>query len=162
MTLNAERPRAESGAFQKVHGGTDPTVARQMGGWSDTRPPADWPECGSDEWHDLDTRDPRKRLDVFEAAERWSQQKLRQQWLDGLGDADWYAAVSRDAGRMAAQTIAATNRIRSFREAKNERAKPHPPHQLRAPPGWPAIRIPGGNGAHRIYEHKYEHKGEAA
>ncbi|MFE9065039.1 hypothetical protein [Streptomyces violaceusniger] len=150
--LNAKTPRVVAGASSEVRGGPDTTVARQPGGWPDTRPPTDWPEYGSDEWYDLDTRDPRKRLAMFEAAERWRQQKLRQQWLDGLDDADWYAEVFRDARRIAAQTIAATNRIRSFREAKNERAKPRPAHKLQATPGWPPIRVPGGNGAHLIYK----------
>lgn len=113
-----------------------------------------WPEYGSDAWYDMHPDDPAKRVAVLEAAESWRIQQLREQWLDSLDDAEWYAEVFGDARRVASQTIAATNRVRSFREAKNERAKPHPPHQLQATPGWPPIRIPGGNGAHLTYEQR--------
>ncbi|MGW0632443.1 hypothetical protein [Streptomyces sp. NPDC002758] len=33
----------------------------------------------------------------------------------------------------------------------DELAKPKPPHQLRATPGWPPIRVPGGDGRYLNY-----------
>lgn len=124
---------------------------RKPGEWPRITVPDSWPAYGTNEWYALDTRDPRKRFALFEAAERWRLQQLRQRWLDSLDDADWYAEVFGDARRVASQLVAATNRIRSFREIKDARAKAHPPHHLRATPGWPPIRIPGGDGRYLTY-----------
>ncbi|MFB6567365.1 DUF2742 domain-containing protein [Streptomyces noursei] len=122
-----------------------------MGAWPDVTVPTSWPTYGTTEWYNLDTRDPRKKLALFEAAERWRLQQAREQWLDSLSDADWYAETFGDARRAASQLIAATNRIRSFREAKNARATPRPPRPVQASPGWPPVRIPGGNGRYLTY-----------
>lgn len=108
-----------------------------------------WPEYGSDAWYNMHPEHPAKRVAVLEAAERWRLQQLREQWLEELDDADWYAHVFGDARRVASQTIAATNRIRSFKEAKDERAKPRPAHVLKATPGWPPVAIPGRPGWRR-------------
>lgn len=152
MTNNAKTGQSVAGRSSEARvvgaGATVPQRPRrrERGAWPVVTVPESWPEYGSDAWHDLDTRDPRKKFALFVAAERWRIQQLREQQLDELSDADWYAEVFGDARRVAAELLAATNRVRSFRDAKDARAKAAPPRQMQATPGWPPIRIPGGNG----------------
>jgi len=122
--------------------------ARRVGAWPDVTPPKSWPVYGSPEFYAADPFGKEKRFSVFEAAERWRLQGVA---LDELDDADWYAHVFGDARRNAAQLLAATNRIRGFQEIREARNQRRPAHVLRATPGWPPIRIPGGNGRYLTY-----------
>lgn len=108
-----------------------------------------WPAYGSVAWRDLKPEDPRRVAAIIESAELWRRHTNRDQWLDSLDDADWYAEVFGDARRVASHIITATRRIRRFKEAKDERAKPRPAHALKATPGWPPVAIPGRPGWRR-------------
>jgi hypothetical protein len=126
-----------------------PGIGTRRGGqWPDTTPPKTWPVYGTPEFYAADPFGKEKRFSVFEAAERWRLQGVA---LDQLDDADWYAYTFGDARRTAARLLAATNRLRSFREIRDERAKPRPAHVLRATPGWPPIAIPGKPGHYLTY-----------
>jgi hypothetical protein len=112
--------------------------------------PDSWPTYGTQEWYDLDTRDPRKRLALFEAAESWRLHQLRQAEQDWLldNDPDEWARQNMEGLRAAgASTVRRLNIARTRTRAElDAAAKPKAPHQLQATPGWPAIRVPGGEG----------------
>ena len=164
MTRNEETPRAESGAFQKNLAGGEAvaTVAQQDGcthqgrrGWTARRlesPPVpdSWPKYGTPEWYALDTRDPRKKLALFEAAESWRLHQLREAEQDWLLDNDpdeWARQNMEGLRAAAASTVRRLNLARERTRAELEAAaKPRPPHQLHATAGWPAIRVPGQPG----------------
>lgn len=130
--------------------------ARRVGAWPDVTPPKSWPVYGSPEYYAADPFGKEKRFSVFHAAEKWRVGRLREQWLDELPPDEWYAEVFGDARRAAAQLIAATNRVRGFREIRDARAKPRQPWQLRATRGWPPIRIPGQPGRYLTYKQHQE------
>lgn len=90
----------------------------------------DFPKYGSREWAALTPDDPRRLAGALEAAEMWRK----------YGDEEELVAWLKNLGRT-------PNLIghRTRREL-DEAAKPKPPHQLQATPGWPPIRIPGQPG----------------
>ncbi|MFF4425045.1 hypothetical protein ACFY04_30460 [Streptomyces sp. NPDC001549] len=103
---------------------------------------------GTPEFYAADPLSREKRFSVFVAAEQW---RLQGQALEQLDDVDWYVHVFGDARRLAAQILAATNRIRGFQEIREARQVKREPHQLQATPGWPPIRVPGGDGRYLTY-----------
>lgn len=123
------------------------------GAWPVLPPITSWPEYGSPEFYAADPFGREKRFSVFVAAEQWRLQGLA---LDELDDVDWYVHVFGDARRLAAQILAATNRIRGFQEIREARQVKREPHQLQATPGWPPIRIPGGGGRYLSHQQHRE------
>jgi len=95
----------------------------------------DFPKYGSGGWVALDPGDPRRLASVLEAAEMWRR----------YGDEEELVAWLKNLGRT-------PNLIghRTRREL-DEAAKPKPPHQLRATPGWPPIAVPGRPGKYLTY-----------
>lgn len=96
----------------------------------------DFPKYGSREWIALDPGDPRRLAGALEAAEMWRK----------YGDEEELVAWLKNLGRT-------PNLIghRSRREL-DAAAKPKPPHQLRATPGWPPVAIPGQPGKYLRYD----------
>ncbi|GAT81076.1 hypothetical protein STXM2123_1777 [Streptomyces sp. F-3] len=96
----------------------------------------DFPKYGSREWIALTPDDPRRLAGALEAAEMWRRYGDEEELLK------WFKNLSRSPEAvLRARSIAELDRL----------AKPHPPHVLRATPGWPPIRIPGGNGRYLTY-----------
>ncbi|MEJ8645290.1 hypothetical protein WKI68_36960 [Streptomyces sp. MS1.HAVA.3] len=122
--------------------------ARVPGAWPVLPPITSWPEYGTPEFYAADPLGREKRFSVFVAAEQWRLQGVA---LDELDDVDWYVHTFGDARRLASQIIAATNRIRGFKEIREARQVRHAPRELEATPGWPPIRIPGGGGRYLTY-----------
>ncbi|WP_319054102.1 hypothetical protein [Streptomyces europaeiscabiei] len=98
----------------------------------------DFPKYGSREWIALDPGDPRRLAGALEAAEMWRK----------FGDEEELCAWLKNLGRRP-NLVDTRNRAQL-----DEAAKPKPPHQLQATPGWPPIRIPGGHG--RYLTHEYQ------
>lgn len=145
MTENTETPRLDPGALQKVSaaGGSTTTSLSQDGPhidpgdivalWAEARTlfyADEFPPYGSKAWRALRPDDPRRLAGALDAAEKWRK----------FGDEDALLQWLRDVSsrRFSAEGRPATELA--------ELRKPKPPHQLTATPGWPPIRIPGGNG----------------
>ncbi|MGW1559069.1 hypothetical protein ACWCQ1_21480 [Streptomyces sp. NPDC002144] len=90
-----------------------------------------FPKYGGAAWRALPPDDPRRLAAALEAAELWRK----------YGDEEALLAWFREASRP--RPSLADRRTRAELDAA---AKPQPPHQLRATPGWPPIRIPGQPG----------------
>lgn len=122
--------------------------------------PDSWPKYGTQEWYDLDTRDPKKRLALFEAAESWRLHQLREAEEQTLIDTDpdeWWRQNMADARAWAASTVRRLNIARTRTRAElDAAAAPRPPHQLQATDGWPAVAIPGQPGHHLTYNAQKE------
>lgn len=118
--------------------------------------PDSWPTYGTAEWYALDTRDPRKKLALFEAAESWRLHQLREAEDDWLLDNDpdeWWRRNMADFRAAAASTVRRLNIARERTRAElDAAAKPRPPHVLKATPGWPPIRIPGQPGRYLTWK----------
>lgn len=100
----------------------------------------DFPKYGSAAWIALDPDDPRRLAGALEAAELWRK----------YGDEEELIAWLKNLGRT-------PNLVGHRTRAELERlAKPQPPHQLQATPGWPPIRVPGGNGRYLRYKQHQE------
>lgn len=91
----------------------------------------DFPKYGSAAWCALSPDDPRRLAAALEAAELWRK----------YGDEEALLAWFREASRPRPSLA-----DRRTRAELDEAAKPKPPHQLRATPGWPPIRVPGKPG----------------
>ncbi|WP_330347506.1 hypothetical protein [Streptomyces sp. NBC_00582] len=90
----------------------------------------DFPKYGSREWIALTPDDPRRLAGALEAAELWRK----------FGDEEELIAWLKNLGRR-------PNLVDTRSRAElDELAKPKPPHQLQATPGWPPIRVPGQPG----------------
>jgi nucleoid-associated protein YgaU len=156
MNRNAKKGRLDSGPSQEVSAASGSTTtslpqqqpARVPGGWPTLPPISSWPEYGTPAYYNADPFSREKRFSVFVAAEQWRLQGVA---LDELDDVEWYVHVFGDARRLAAQILAATNRIRGFQEIREARLVKREPHVLKATPGWPPIRIPGGGGRYLTY-----------
>jgi hypothetical protein len=92
------------------------------------------PKYGSHPWRQLPGNDPRRAAAIITAAELWRQYGDEEELLTWFKDAS--APHIPPAQRL---TIAELN----------ARAKPKPPHQLRAAVGWPPVAIPGRPGWYR-------------
>lgn len=98
----------------------------------------DFPKYGSREWIALEPGDPRRLAGALEAAEMWRK----------YGDEEELVTWLKNLGRR-------PNLIDTRSRAQlDEAAKPKPPHQLQATPGWPPIRIPGGRGRYLTHEYR--------
>ncbi|MFC8201308.1 hypothetical protein ACFUTV_38815 [Streptomyces sp. NPDC057298] len=95
----------------------------------------DFPKYGSVEWIALTPDDPRRLAGALEAAEMWRK----------YGDEEELANWLQRLGRM---PNLFDTRSRAELDAA---AKPKPPHQLRATPGWPPIAVPGKPGTYLTY-----------
>ncbi|HEX2551910.1 MAG TPA: hypothetical protein VHK64_09985 [Nocardioidaceae bacterium] len=100
----------------------------------------DFPKYGSTAWIALDPEDPRRLAGALEAAEMWRK----------YGDEEELCAWLKNLGR---PLNLVDTRSRAQLDAL---AEPKPPHQLRATPAWPPIRIPGGNGRYLTYRHSHQ------
>lgn len=166
MSPGNDKPRHVRGAGgrrESAQGGAVLSMPQQRRGWTARRlepPPVpdSWPKYGTPEWYALDTRDPRKKLALFEAAESWRLHQLREAEQDWLldNDPDEWARQNMEGLRAAAAST--TRRLNIARERTRAEldalAKPRPPHQLRATPGWPPIRVPGQPGRYLTHEHQ--------
>lgn len=95
-----------------------------------------FPKYGSPSWVALGPEDPRRLAAALEAAEMWRKYGDEEElcnWLKRLSSSP--EAVLR------ARSIAELDLL----------AKPKPPHQLRATPGWPPVAIPGQPGKYLTY-----------
>lgn len=101
----------------------------------------DFPKYGSAAWIALTPDDPRRLAGALEAAEMWRK----------YGDEEALLAWFREASR-ARPSIA----DRRTRAELDQAAAPKPPHQLQATPGWPPIRVPGGNGRYLTHQHQHQ------
>lgn len=108
-----------------------------------------WPPYGSAEWLRMEPTDPRRAAAVVEALELHRRSAAYRAWLNTLDDGDWYAEVFGDARAQAARLCKELGRMRTYRELRDERAKPGPVHQLKATAGWPPVAIPGRPGWYR-------------
>lgn len=92
----------------------------------------DFPKYGSSEWIALTPDDPRRLAGALEASEMWRR----------YGDEEELVSWLRNLGRT-------PNLIDTRSRAQlDEAAKPKPPHQLQATPGWPPIAVPGQPGTY--------------
>lgn len=90
----------------------------------------DFPKYGSREWVALTPDDPRRLAGALEAAEMWRKYGDEEElvaWLANLGRTPNFIG----------------HRSRAELDAA---ARPKPPHQLHATPGWPPVAIPGQPG----------------
>jgi len=95
----------------------------------------DVPAYGTREWLQLPAGDARKAAALITAAEMWRRYGDEQALLD------WF----REAHR--ARPSVADRRTRAELDAL---ARPRPPHELRATPGWPPIAVPGQPGRYLV------------
>ncbi|WP_327282283.1 hypothetical protein [Streptomyces sp. NBC_01205] len=95
-----------------------------------------FPPYASPAWRELHPDDPARLAAALAAAELWRKYGDEQALLAWFRDvtARGYTAEGKSAAELA-----------ELRKAK-------PPHQLTATPGWPPIRIPGGNGRYLTYD----------
>lgn len=99
----------------------------------------DFPKYGSRAWIALHPDDPRRLAGALEAAEMWRK----------YGDEEALLAWFREASR--SRLSLAQRKTRAELDAA---AKPKPPHELQAAPGWPPIAIPGQPGRYLAYRGK--------
>ncbi|MFF3617729.1 hypothetical protein [Streptomyces sp. NPDC002467] len=95
----------------------------------------EFPPYGSKAWRALRPDDPRRLAGALDAAEKWRKYGDEEELLRWLCDVAGrrFSAEGRTAAELA------------------ELRKARPPHVLQATPGWPPIRIPGGNGRYLTY-----------
>ncbi|MEU8524835.1 hypothetical protein AB0C77_04425 [Streptomyces sp. NPDC048629] len=115
-----------------------------------------WPPYGTAEWLQLSPKDPRCYAATLEAAELHRRAEVERLRLESLMDNDpesWWCEVTADANAHAASIARSIAARRTAEEIRAARAKAdaRPPHQLRATPGWPPIRIPGRPGRYLVF-----------
>lgn len=95
----------------------------------------DFPKYGSPAWITLTPDDPRRLAGALEAAEMWRKYGDEEEltsWLKRLGH----------------RPNLVDTRTRAELDAA---ARPKPPRQLRATPGWPPVAVPGKPGTYLTY-----------
>lgn len=115
----------------------DPGDIAQL--WADAKTAwsaRDFPKYASTEWIALHPDDPRRLAGALEAAESWRK----------YGDEEALIQWLREASH--ARPSVAERRTRT---ELDDAARPKPPHQLRATPGWPPVAIPGQPGRYLTY-----------
>lgn len=115
-TPDPEPPAVEPGDFAQL--------------WADAKVAflaEDFPKYGSQQWRALHPDDPKRLASALHAAEMWRR----------YGDEEELCAWLKNLGRT---PNLVDTRSRAQLDAL---ARPKPPHQLRATPGWPPIRVPG-------------------
>ena len=120
-----------------------------------------WPPYGTAAWLQLRPEDPRCYAATLEAAELNRRTEAEQQRLDDLMDNDpetWWREITADATAYAATRgrVLAARQTAEERRVAADRATNRRPHQLRATPGWPPIRIPGQPGRYLTYQEQAE------
>jgi hypothetical protein len=90
-----------------------------------------FPKYGSPAWIELPPDDPKRLAAALDAAEMWRK----------YGDEEALIAWFRQASR--SRPSLAERRTKAELDAA---ARPKPPHQLQATPGWPPIAVPGQPG----------------
>lgn len=190
MTLNAETPRAESGAFPEdsAAGGKSAAIVEQVRRRREAAERCEPFDCGhadpldctaagcGEGTHDVSTPEPEPDVDPDVLTELWANAKIAWTARDfpKYGSAEWVALGPDDPRRLAGALEAAEmwrrygdeqelcdwlkrlgyrpNLVDTRTRAELDAlAKPKPPHQLQATPGWPPIRVPGGNGRYLTY-----------
>ncbi|MER7309933.1 hypothetical protein [Streptomyces griseoluteus] len=121
MSRTAVRPPADNAV--------DPIALWAMGRAHALAP--DWPKYGSPAWCSLHPGHPARLASAIEAAELW------RRYGDEHALVEWLKSLSRSRESIA--------RGRALAEL-DALAQPKAPHQLRATPGWPPVRIPGQAG----------------
>lgn len=120
-----------------------------------------WPTYGTAEWLQLSPKDPRTYAATLEAAELHRRTEAERLRLEDLMDNDpetWWREITADANAYAATLgrALAARQTAAERRAAADRANNRTPHQLRATPGWPPIRIPGQPGRYLTYQEHAE------
>lgn len=145
MNGNAETRQRHTGGSPKVSaagGSTTPSLPQDrphidpgdiVALWAEARTAFyadEFPPYGSKAWRALRPDDPRRLAGALDAAEKWRKYGDEDALLQWFRDANarGYTAEGKTAAELA-----------ELRKAK-------PAHVLEATPGWPPIRIPGGNG----------------
>lgn len=149
MNRNAKKGRLDSGPSEEVSAASGATAASLpqdpphidpgefVALWAEARSlyfTKGFPPYASPAWLALDPDDPQRLAAALDAAEKW------RKYGDEEALMQWFCDASR----------AFTSEGRSRVELAQLR-KPKPPHVLQATPGWPPIRIPGGNGRYLTY-----------
>ncbi|MCG6497642.1 hypothetical protein [Kitasatospora sp. A2-31] len=125
----------------------------------------DAPAYGSPDWARLDQADPLRAAAVIAAAEAWRTEEAWQQWLDGLDDAQWWAAICTDADRYAISIARELAQRPTWEELCVARAETTgTTRPVTATPDWPPIAIPGRPGwrRHLINGHQTDLSDERA
>ncbi|MGW8953029.1 hypothetical protein [Streptomyces sp. NPDC055709] len=151
MTDNAESRQFVAGGSQEdlTAGGSETTVPQTeptidaddfVKLWADAKVSflaRDFPEYGSPAWRELHPDSPQRLAAALDAAEKWRK----------YGDdvTEWI----REAIKPRSEPL--HTRVEQARKAQAYQSPE--PHQLQATPGWPAVRIPGGNGRYLAYIH---------
>jgi hypothetical protein len=150
MNRNAKKGRLDSGPSQEVSaasGSTAPSLPQDgphitpdefVSLWAEARTAYyadEFPPYASPAWRALRPDDPRRLAAALAAAELW------RKYGDEEALLQWFRNVAGRRFTADGKTAAELAELR----------KPKPPHQLQATPGWPPIRIPGGNGRHLTY-----------
>ncbi|MEU6312382.1 hypothetical protein [Streptomyces sp. NPDC047014] len=145
MSQDAKKGPLETGPSLKVPAGSGSTAATvpQDGPritpdefvalWAEARTAYfadEFPPYASHAWRALRPDDPRRLAAALDAAEKW------RKYGDEEALLQWFRAA---AGRPFTAEGRTAAELAELRKAK-------PRHQLQATPGWPPIRIPGGNG----------------
>jgi len=152
MSANEETRQGLTGGSPKslaVGGGLDATVAQIEPGdiaalWADAKSlylAEDFPRYASHAWRALHPDDPRRLAAALAAAEMWRK----------YGDEEALLQWFRDATAPRPPLWQLPSRA-ELEEAR----KPRPAHVLKATPGWPPIRIPGGKGRYLTYQEHQE------
>lgn len=100
-----------------------------------------FPKYGSPAWRDLEPDDPKRLAAALYAAEMW------RKFGDEEALLEWFREASRPRPPIG-EAVESARRAAAYRMPE--------PRQLRATPGWPPIRIPGGNGRYLTHKQHQE------
>lgn len=148
MNKHAKKGRLDPGPSQEdsaASGSSAATVTQIEPGdiaalWADAKSlylADDFPKYASPAWYTLHPDDPRRLAAALNAAELWRK----------YGDEEALLQWFRDVSQRAKDVRASSKTYAELQEAR----RPKPPHVLKATPGWPPIRIPGGRGRYLTY-----------